>query len=87
MYRIAAICNPTNVGAQLNYSRRLLLEGKLSEAWQILQPLQAETAAYNNIGVYYMLSGNEQLAEQYLRQALTTPDASVAQKNLETFAL
>ena len=87
VYRIAAICNPTNVGAQLNYSRRLLLEGKLSEAWQILQPLQAETAAYNNIGVYYMLSGNEQLAEQYLRQALTTPDASVAQKNLETFAL
>ena len=87
VYRIAATCNPTNVGAQLNYSRLLLLEGKLSEAWQILQPLQAEPAAYNNIGVYYMLSGNEQLAEQYLRQALTTPDAAVARHNLETFAL
>lgn len=34
-----------------------------------------------------MLSGNEQLAEQYLRQALTTPDAAVARHNLETFAL
>ncbi|WP_304291758.1 hypothetical protein [Porphyromonas uenonis] len=87
VYRIAATCNPTNVGAQLNYSRLLLLEGKLSEAWQILQPLQAEPAAYNNIGVYYMLSGNEQLAGQYLRQALTTRDAAVARHNLETFAL
>ncbi len=87
VYRIAATCNPTNVGAQLNYSRRLLLEGKLAEAWQILQPLQAEPAAYNNIGVYYMLSGNEQLAEQYLRQALTTTDAAVARQNLEAFAL
>ncbi len=87
IYRIAATCNPTNVGAQLNYSRLLLLEGKLSEAWQILQPLQAEPAAYNNIGVYYMLSGNEQLAGQYLRQALTTSDAAVARYNLETFAL
>lgn len=87
VYRIAATCNPTNVGAQLNYSRLLLLEGKLSEAWQILQSLQAEPAAYNNIGVYYMLSGKEQLAEQYLRQALTTSDAAVARHNLETFAL
>lgn len=87
VYRIAATYYPTNVGAQLNYSRLLLLEGKLSEAWQILQPLQAEPAAYNNIGVYYMLSGNEQLAEQYLRQALTTSDAAVARHNLETFAL
>ncbi len=87
VYRIAATYYPTNVGAQLNYSRLLLLEGKLSEAWQILQPLHAEPAAYNNIGVYYMLSGNEQLAEQYLRQALTTSDAAVARHNLETFAL
>lgn len=87
VYRIAATCNPTNVVAQINYSRLLLLEGKLSEAWQILQPLQSEPAAYNNIGVYYMLSGNEQLARQYLRQALTTSDAVVARKNLETFAL
>ena len=87
VYRIAATCHPTNVGAQLNYSRRLLLEDKLAEAWQILQPLQTEPAAYNNIGVYYMLSGNEQLAEQYLRQALTTRDAAVARQNLEAFAL
>ena len=87
VYRMAATYNPTNVGAQLNYSRQLLLGGKLAEAWQVLEPLQAEPAAYNNIGVYYMLSGNEQLAEQYLRQALTTRDAEVARRNLEAFAL
>lgn len=87
VYRIAATYNPNNVVAQLNYSRLLLLEGKLSEAWQILQPLHTDPAAYNNIGVYYMLMGKEQLAKQYLRQALTTSDAAVARQNLETFAL
>lgn len=83
VYRITAEAHPSHIGAQVNYSRCLLLNGQLAEAWRILAPLQTEPLAYNNIGVYYMLSGDKGMAEQYLRKALSTPDAIVAQKNLE----
>lgn len=83
LHKVIADSHPTSVEAQVNYSSLLLLEGRLDEAYQVLQRVSSDSRAYNNLAVYYMLKEDYSTAREYLRLAVPSPEKNLNLKTIE----
>lgn len=60
---------PNSVEANINAAAAALTEGRLARAEQLLKPYATNEKAYCNLGVLYLLQGNKDKAEVYLKMA------------------
>lgn len=81
-YDIAVRYFPDNVVANINASSAALVRGDLEKARMYLDRVSEETLAANNLGVYYWLCGDPDMAERYFRKAMES-DPVRATYNLE----
>lgn len=70
---------PDNAEAAIDAAGVALLRGNLNQAAQYLKPWQTDSRAYNNIGVLYMLRGDYDKAEVYLKMAQAAGVGSATQ--------
>lgn len=87
-YDMAVQLYPKNEIVLLNASSAALIRGDEDIAWEYLNKIKSLPEAANNLGVYYMLHGDNARAEQYLRRALTVMQTKeTAKRNLKVLEL
>lgn len=75
---------PTDNTSRINSAAVAMSRGDLMSAKDLLEGLEREPAAFNNLGVYYMLCGDLDKAENYFNKAIVMEvGLEQARKNLD----
>ena len=82
---LSARIYPGNGVACINAAGVALMRGDLKRAGELLAGFETDSRAFNNYGVYYLLSGETQKAEVYLMMAAANevPEASIVLRELQ----
>ena len=81
MYKLSVLYFPENPIAIINASSVFLAKNDTVSAWNYLKSVQDDLRAFNNMGLYYLLSGELEKAEDYLEKAKASDPAN-AERNL-----